>query len=435
MVKLPLNAQAEKLTALDAAQTPKVISKITTILILLFIIIPFIVLFLPWQQNIQARGAVTAYSPNERKQTLDAPITGVITHWYVQEGSHVKKGDIILEMSDVDPNYQARISEQRNNLKEKLGAKENELYAYEAQVNSLVSARDAKLGSAQYRLDMAKQKINSSSEQLGAAQAALDTANLQYQRLQRLFHDGLISKRDLEVAERDQIVAQRQVNTATANLNSAKAEERSASIEIQQIRADNDAYINASRATLNKIKGEIADSKNSLTSSDIVVSRQNTRLIAPRDGTIFRVPVNTQSEIVSQGQSIVILVPDTNARAVELYVDSLDAALMSPGNEVRIEFEGWPAIQFSGWPNVAFGTFGGKVAFVDAVDDGKGQFRVMIIPDNSEQTWPSPRFLRQGSAAKGWIMLNNVTIGYEIWRLLNGFPPKIMPGSDLDKSS
>ena len=49
----------------------------------------------------------------------------------------------------------------------------------------------------------------------------------------------------------------------------------------------------------------------------------------------------------------------------------------------------------------------------------------MVLPDEREQKWPADRFLRQGTSVRGWILLENVSIGYEIWRLLNGFPPRL----------
>jgi membrane fusion protein, adhesin transport system len=62
------------------------------------------------------------------------------------------------------------------------------------------------------------------------------------------------------------------------------------------------------------------------------------------------------------------------------------------------------------------------VAFVDATDDGQGKFRVVVIPNDPED-WPSKQFLRQGTRANGWILLNRVSLGYELWRQFNGFPP------------
>ena len=412
--------------AVTNARTPDFVGNIIRWLLITCFILPIVMLFFPWQQNITALGNVTAFSANERKQTVDAPITGLISQWHVQEGSTVKKGDLLLEMSDVDPNFKSRLNDQRDTLAEKLSAKNQELQAYQTQLENLKTVRDAKVSAAEYKLNMAKQKVRSSHEAWISAQAILDTADLQIQRLRRLFDDGLVSKRDLEVAERDQIIANRNVNSAQANLDAAKAEEKSANIEIGQIRADAQSSINSNLATLNKIKSEIADSQNSLTNSEISLSRQSAKITAPREGTVFRIPVNTQSEIVSQGQPLLVIVPKTQSKSVELYVDGLDAALILPGSKVRLEFEGWPALQVSGWPNVAIGTFGGKVAFVDAIDDGTGKFRVMVVPDETIQTWPNDRFLRQGAKTKGWILLNEVSIGYEIWRVLNRFPPRLV---------
>jgi hypothetical protein len=95
---------------------------------------------------------------------------------------------------------------------------------------------------------------------------------------------------------------------------------------------------------------------------------------------------------------------------------------VTPGRHVRLLFEGWPGVQFAGWPSVAVGTFGGEVATIDATDNGKGQFRVLVTPAG-EEPWPADRFLRQGVRTSGWILLNRVSLGWEIWRQLNGFPP------------
>jgi len=37
--------------------------------------------------------------------------------------------------------------------------------------------------------------------------------------------------------------------------------------------------------------------------------------------------------------------------------------------------------------------------------------------------WPDGRWLRQGTRANGWVMLEEVRLGYELWRQMNGFPP------------
>ena len=49
---------------------------------------------------------------------------------------------------------------------------------------------------------------------------------------------------------------------------------------------------------------------------------------------------------------------------MEIFIDGRDVALVRPGDQARIQFEGWPAVQFSGWPSVAVGTFGGRVTTI-----------------------------------------------------------------------
>jgi pyruvate/2-oxoglutarate dehydrogenase complex dihydrolipoamide acyltransferase (E2) component len=147
-------------------------------------------------------------------------------------------------------------------------------------------------------------------------------------------------------------------------------------------------------------------------------------ITAPRDGTIFRLNVNERGDAVKQGDSLLTIIPEATQKAVELYVKGNDITLVKPGQEVRLQFEGWPAVQVAGWPSLAVGTFTGKVTTVDATDNGKGEFRILVTPDETEEAWPieSDRFLRQGVRTNGWVVLGNVSLGYEVWRQMNGFP-------------
>lgn len=420
--------------AADLVITPIGIKRFVRWSGLLFLAFAVLTMMLPWQQNVTARGQVTAFSPSERVQTIDAPVSGLITKWYVQEATKVQAGDVLLEISDTDPQYQTRLESQRNNQEIKLNTKQEELFAYELQLKNLMSSRDAKIAATKYKLDVANQKKLSSEESVSSATATLEAATAQHKRLARLLKDGLVSRRDVEVAERDEIIARRSMNSAKAQLQSALAEVKSANADIRQITAETEAKLASTKAVINKIKGELAETQNSLTKAEIDLSRQNMqRITAPRSGTIFQLPVNSQSQIIKQGDPLLVILPDAQKRAVELWVDGRDAPLIYKGVEVRIEFEGWPAIQVPGWSNMNVGTFVGTVAFVDPTDNGRGQFRVMVLPKEGERAWPDVRVLRQGVMAKGWLLLDEVSVGYELWRLLNNFPPMI-PKHETDSS-
>jgi multidrug efflux pump subunit AcrA (membrane-fusion protein) len=175
-----------------------------------------------------------------------------------------------------------------------------------------------------------------------------------------------------------------------------------------------------------------ANSSAELSRIEVRLARQSMQSVrAPRSGTILRRMTGQESELVKAGDVLAVLVPETESRAVELWVDGNDVPLIQESRKVRLQFEGWPAVQFSGWPSVAVGTFGGQVSFVDPADNGLGKFRVVIVPDEAPdasgrvERWPSGRVLRQGGRVNGWILLNQVSLGYELWRQFNGFPPAL----------
>jgi multidrug efflux pump subunit AcrA (membrane-fusion protein) len=171
-----------------------------------------------------------------------------------------------------------------------------------------------------------------------------------------------------------------------------------------------------------------------LAESEIKLSRQESQLIvAPRDGVILKVLAGDNSTVVKVGDEIASFAPQLDDPAVELYVGGNDIPLIYEGRKVRLQFEGWPAVQFSGWPEVAVGTFGGVVSSVDSSVSQNGKFRVIVKRDGDEK-WPDARFLRHGAKVYGWVLLNQVLLGYELWRQINAFPPSFDEVKNIEKN-
>ncbi len=397
----------------------------------------------PWQQSVRGFGRVIAYAPLERQQTIEAPIEGRVVHWFVQEGQRVKKGQPIAELSDNDPQILARLQREYEATRDQVDAALLSMNMTENRIASLQAARDAAIMNAKLRVQMAEDRQNAAERSVHAAEAALKTAQLNRTRLQNLHEQGLSSTRELELAELAYQKADTDLDRSKAQLDAARREIRALHAEQKKIASSQNASIEATRSSLQSLVSSKAKSQADLVKVETRLQRQRSmRIEAPRDGAILRLVAKQGGEMVKSGDALVILVPDTNARAVELWVNGNDAPLITSGRNVRLQFEGWPAVQFMGWPSVAIGTFPGKVAFVDASDDGGGRFRVVVVP-HKKSDWPEGRYLRQGVRAKAWVLLNQVRLGYEIWRQLNGFPPSIQTtpslgyGSkaDRDKSS
>lgn len=413
-------------SSLGLVERPRWVKPIGMLLGILFLAMPIGMIWLPWQQNIRGWGRVTAMAPLERQQTVKAPISGRVVRWWVKEGSQVQEGDRLVEISDIDPDFMERLVTQRDALRGKNERSRDKVTSYEQHIANLASTRDLSVSAAAFRVSMAREKLRAAEATALATRASLKAAEIQLQRHQNLVRDGLVSTRDFDVAQRDHEVARTSVDSADAATKSAAEELKATQVEQDRLVAEFGARIDAARASLNEAQGELQESLASLAKLEIDVSRQKSQVVAaPRPGIVFRLQVAEGGEIVKAGDALVVLVPQTDDRAVELWVSGNDAPLVRPGDPVRLQFEGWPAVQFVGWPSVAIGTFGGKVAMIDSTDDGNGKFRLMAVPDPAEPPWPDVRYLRQGVRAKGWVLLNRVALGYEVWRQLNGFPPVV----------
>jgi len=424
----------QNIPALRLVTSPRIPRQIAKVVGCALVVTLFAILLVPWQQSVRGIGQVVAYAPLERQQTVQANISGRVFRWGdgIREGVRVRKGQTILEIRDIDPRALERYEQQRAAAQQKLSAYNSVVSAYEEKLRAVSDAQMLAIAAAEKEVEMAEQKVAAEKEALSAAEAARAQAEAFLTRKRQLLSEQLTSPQEVEIAERkytEELAKRKQAEAYLASANSALEAKKA---QLAQKQREAEGYIAAARAELQKARGESALAEKELTEIEGKLARQRNQIIkAPRNGTIVRLLANEGGEIVSQGDPLFVLVPEAAERAVEIWVSGNDAPLVSIGRPVRLQFEGWPAVQFAGWPSVAIGTFGGRVVNIDATDDGKGRFRVLVLPEEGED-WPSQQYLRQGVRANGWILLNQVSLGYEIWRQINGFPPVISPTEPKD---
>ncbi len=407
---------------------PQRAALVAKLLVSAFVLFTVAALFAPWTQNVRGRGRVFAYAPDKREQAIEASVSGVVAEWFVEEGSIVRKGDPIVRLEDNDERILDRLGAQRAAIEIQRIAQGQRLETLTSRVESLRRSQRAEISGAESSIAISHQDVAAAQQELGAAQAELETNELNLRRQRDLSRDGLVSQRELELAELAVRTSQAQVASANADLSAARNRLSQSRAALRRVIASTEAEIENAEAGLRSAETEVASANGSLSRLEVDIARQQDQVIrAPIGGTIVKVVGRLGGEQVSRGELLAVLVPTTEDRAVALYVDGNDAALITPGREVRLQFEGWPAVQFSGWPSVAVGTFGGQVAFVDATDDGHGDFRIVVVPDPNDGPWPAASYLRQGVLAKGWILLDRVRLGFEVWRQFNGFPPTTAP--------
>lgn len=417
------------MSALAQVQSPRSVRAVAWALIALLFLLAIALLIVPWQQNLPGTGRIVAYTPTERQQNIEAPIDGRVIKWGVREGSRVQAGDLIVELSDNDPSLMVRLREERDAVRERLEAARARVGSLEDRIASLSGSRNAAISAATSRSRMARDRLEAASQAVAAAEATQKTSQLNLERQQALYEKGLSSTRALELADLEAVRTRTEVDRARAALSAARSELLAMRSDQARITTDAHALLEDARASRASALSEVANATAELARTEVRVARQSTQVVkATMTGTILRLVGGLGGEMVKAGDPLAVLVPDTEARAAEVWVDGNDMPLLAEGRQVRLQFEGWPAVQFVGWPSVAIGTFPGRIALIDATDNGKGKFRILVVPDESAGIaghWPSGRYLRQGVRVNAWVLLGQVRLGYELWRQFNGFPPVI----------
>ena len=293
-------------------------------------------------------------------------------------------------------------------------------------MTAYTEARQRTIEAGLQGVEAAKQKVAAENQALSAAKAGEDQVRVNVERRRQMFAEQLVSRLDLEQEERKYLEATAKLREAEAKVAGAKADVSTKQAELELKTREADAKISYAEAMLRTAEGDVAVAEKELVESESKLAQQRSQSVAsPIDGTLLRLLVNQGGEIVSEGDPLFIVVPDQAERAVELWLDGNDIPLVSEGRQVRLQFEGWPAVQFVGWPSAAVGTFGGQIVNIDSTDNGKGEFRVLVMPLAGEEKWPTGKFLRQGQRANGWVLLDRVPLWYEFWRQINGFPPVV----------
>ena len=201
MNTLPNIDESWVFSGLPRTEPPRIVRRFAIIMVLILLLIIAVLLFAPWQQNVPGKGEVIAFSPLERQQEIESPIKGQIKRWYIQEGSVVKEGDLIAEISDVDPQYLERLFQQRQNLQEQVRFGESKILNYMQRVTDFDTVRQSSQLSGDAKVAALEQQLPGVKQEQQANEVAVATARRNLERETILQEKGLSSQRKLELTE------------------------------------------------------------------------------------------------------------------------------------------------------------------------------------------------------------------------------------------
>lgn len=399
-------------------------------------------LFMPWTQNIRAKGSVIGRNPAQRPQVVQSLIAGKIEQWYVKEGDFVHRGDTLLVISEIkekyiDPQLLERTRAQMDAKVQSAQSYADKADALANQTQTLGQVRELKLSQARNYVAQATLKVQADSLDLMAAESQLGIAQKQFSRTDELYRQGLKSltdwedkKQKLQDAQAKRMGAESAYLISKAALTNAYVELMAIDQEYQEkiLKARSEQFGTMSGfydtdANIAKLENEFTNLK--IRSSMYVIT-------ADQDGYVTRIIQQGVGGIVKEEEELLTVMPANYDLAVELYVAPTDLPLIQKGQEVQLFFDGIPSIVFSGWPDASYGVFTGTVTAIDQYISDNGLYRIIVFPPAGQPGWPKQ--LRIGAGTQAYVLLNDVPAWYEAWRRLNGFPPNFyQPATTTDK--
>jgi HlyD family secretion protein len=219
---------------------------------------------------------------------------GKITELVVKEGDHVKKGDVLLRLENVQPSAD-------------------------------VNAQSAALSGTEAGVQAAEANLKSAQSDLQQRQADYERVKTEWERGQNLFKEGLIPKSDYDTRKNAFDGATAAVQSATSRVQQLKAELDRSHFQ----HAQNSAMLTRSRDILRK-----------------------TTYTAPIDGVVsfiaVRVGENVVPGIQNAAGSFLMTISDMAVVTAEVKVDETDIVNVRPGQPADVTIDAIPGKAFKG---------------------------------------------------------------------------------------
>jgi HlyD family secretion protein len=219
---------------------------------------------------------------------------GRITHLYVKEGDHVKKGQVIATVENVQPEANVQ-------------AQQAQIASTKTDVNSYVAAEKT----AQANLER--------------AQADLEQKKLDWQRAQGLYQAGIMAKQDFDAKKAA-------YDTAVATI-----------AQMQAALAQSKAQTESARAKVNNAVAQLRFNEDAL---------NKTVSVAPFEGIVTNLPVREGETVVVGIQnaegSTLMTIADMSVVTAEVKVDETDIVNVKIGQPAEVSVDAIPGKSFKG---------------------------------------------------------------------------------------
>jgi hypothetical protein len=275
------------------------------------------------------------------------------------------------------------------------------------------------------KLSQTHDKIKSLDLKKVSLEKNYEIEKLNYERIKLLYQDGIESKRKYDSTESVYVQAKAKLEKVLIDIQVENKNIEITSKEKEKFLIDTQNKIKSLEKYILTLQNKLTSIDQGLQQQSMNISRYETAdVYAQKDGYVIRLYESDKNKLLKKGDQVIYFAPEVDEKALLLKVSDFNMPLIKEGLPVRLMFYGWPAMQISGWPQIQFGTFGGIIKKIDSISYDKGFFYAYVVEDPNEP-WPKGELLKVGTQTTAWVRLETVPIWYQLWRTINGLPPRM----------
>jgi HlyD family secretion protein len=315
-----------------------------------------------WATTTELSGAVIAQGllvVDTNVKKVQHPTGGVVGELRVHDGSQVKAGDVLIRLDDTQT--RANLAIVTNGLDE-LAARQarDEAERDGADViifpaNLLARERDPQVAHAldgerklfeirrmaregqkaqfRQRIAQAKEEIEGLSTQMNARIQQVEWIKKELIGVHDLWEKNLIPFTRVTTLEREAARLEGERGQLIASIAQTKGKISETELQIIQIDQDMRAEVGKDLA---EIRGKTAELTERKVAAEDQLKRVDIR--APQDGKVFQSTVHTVGGVISQGEQIMLIVPEADALAVEAKIQPQEIDQVHLGQSAALRF-------------------------------------------------------------------------------------------------
>lgn len=319
--------------------------------------------------------------PTQEIQVVQSLEGGILSELLVREGQQVKKGEILLKVSDVAFASEERGTEARAiSLKAKKARLEAEAASKNFEVPKEIQEKypdiarneTALYQSRQQELDNAKSILDN---KISSARAELAEVRAKINRLsesRKLLNQELSITKEMvakkAVPKLEEIRLNRELSNVSGQIRESSEKKRGLEAELrgaQKEREDReDKFKSQVLGELNEIESQVSQIDESLTAIGDRVSR--TEIRSPVDGVVNKISIKTIGGVIEPAMQLVEVVPLDDDLKIIAQVSPQEIAFLRPDQDVNIKI--------SAYDSQRYGSLKGKLVRIGAnsVTDREG---------------------------------------------------------------